>query len=192
MSIKAARGAGHPIGLAEDMGKATLWLCKNNFDGIGVLITELRTKAGPVQYETTANGIVLNGGSTACLAVCGMDGLAARMSDKAILKSVGNPLMLLGVCAITSIAIKSGVKLGDWARLDQGRVEALGDDPPIGEYVLQLLTSDDSELVEDPVEPIEIEEHRWSVLEAMAARTYVPATAESRIAGAGAGLTDND
>lgn len=32
----------------------------------------------------------------------------------------------------------------------------------------------------------------WAVLKALAARTYVPATEESRLRGAGAGLRDND
>ena len=32
----------------------------------------------------------------------------------------------------------------------------------------------------------------WTTLKALAARTYVPATAESRLRGAGAGLRDND
>jgi len=32
----------------------------------------------------------------------------------------------------------------------------------------------------------------WSEIGALAARTYVPASEQSRLAGAGAGLTDND
>ncbi|MCR9127812.1 MAG: DUF3726 domain-containing protein [Rhodobacteraceae bacterium] len=38
----------------------------------------------------------------------------------------------------------------------------------------------------------DVAEAGWDRLEALAARTYVPATAASRAAGAGAGLSDND
>jgi len=38
----------------------------------------------------------------------------------------------------------------------------------------------------------EFSDEVWEFLAALAAKTYVPATEESRLAGAGAGLTDND
>ena len=192
MAVKAARGAGHPFGLAEEMGKAALWLCQNQFDGVGVLTTELRSTSGAVQYETTSEGIALSGASTACLAVCGMDGLAAGMSIGAILTNVNNPLMLLGICAAASVEMQTGVELDNWAKVDQGHIVALGDEPPESDYKLRLYGSDDpvSRGVDDA--QIDIPDHRWSVLEALAARTYVPATTESRASGAGAGLTDND
>ena len=192
MSVKAARGAGHPMGLAEDMARATLWLCQNHFDGIGVLITELRLESGPVQYETSSAGIKLSGASTACLAVCGMDGLAAGLSKSAILENVTNPLMLLGICADASKGLEKRVDVDEWAVLDNGQIISVGDDPKIGDYRLKMSNSTHQGPVSDGIEPTDIPDHRWSVLEALAARTYVPATAESRAAGAGAGLTDND
>jgi len=192
MAIKAARGAGHPTGLAEDMGRATLWLCQNQFDGIGVLIAELRLAAGPVQYETTTTGIKLSGASTACLAVCGMDALAAGLSASALLENVSNPLMLLGVCANASAALDTHVEIGNWAKVDNGQIISLGDEPHMGDYVLTVAISTKEAQPPPSLDPIDIPEHRWSVLEALAARTYVPATASSRASGAGAGLTDND
>lgn len=42
------------------------------------------------------------------------------------------------------------------------------------------------------VGPVEVAAQVWQVLTGCAARTYVPASAASRAAGAGAGLSDND
>jgi len=100
--------------------------------------------------------------------------------------------MLLGICAAASVEMQTGVELDNWAKVDQGHIVALGDEPPESDYKLRLYGSDDpvSRGVDDA--QIDIPDHRWSVLEALAARTYVPATTESRASGAGAGLTDND
>ena len=192
MATKAARGAGHPAGLAEDMGAAVLWLCQNHFDGVGALISELRSEVGPVQYETSKDGIKLSGASTACLAVCGMDGLAAGLSEAAVLVNVSNPLMLLGICANASADLEKRINLGNWAQVERGHILSVGDDPHVGDYVLSVDDGSGEPREARSVEPIDVPDHRWSVLEALAARTYVPATAASRVSGAGAGLTDND
>jgi len=160
MATKAARGAGHPTGLAEEMANAALWLCQN--------------------------------ASTACLAICGMDGLAAGISRQAILTDVRNPLMLLGICATASVEMQTGVELDEWAKVDQGGVISIGDEPPIGDYALRLYESSKAVANTANGDQLDIPDHRWSVLEALAARTYVPASTESRASGAGAGLTDND
>ena len=41
-------------------------------------------------------------------------------------------------------------------------------------------------------ERVEVSPDDWAVLKGLAQRTYVPATKESRLRGAGAGLDDND
>ena len=43
-----------------------------------------------------------------------------------------------------------------------------------------------------PVYEIDVSEDTWGSLQTFAAKSYVPASAASRLAGAGAGLTDND
>ena len=43
-----------------------------------------------------------------------------------------------------------------------------------------------------PPGPVEVDDALWSALDRLAARTYVAATEGSRLAGAGAGTTDND
>ncbi len=43
-----------------------------------------------------------------------------------------------------------------------------------------------------PVARVDVDDALWTRLNTMAQRTYVPATEASRLAGAGAGLTDND
>ena len=191
-AIKAARGAGHPVGLAEDMARAALWLCVNGFDGVGALMAELRSETGAIEYENGRDGLVLKGASTACLAVCAIDALAARMSQKAVLENVSNPLILLGICACGSRELGTKINVGDWAQVTHGEIDHMGSDAHFGAYRLTLSDPDHALKVAEPSGPLEIEDHRWSVLEAMAARTYVPASTESRAKGAGAGLTDND
>lgn len=70
---------------------------------------------------------------------------------------------------------------------DPGVTVGLGaiDDPAI------LAASGEGEPV-PPAEPIAVDEALWRELGRLAARTYVPASATSRLMGAGAGLTDND
>jgi hypothetical protein len=41
-------------------------------------------------------------------------------------------------------------------------------------------------------EPVQVDDAVWAALQKFAARTYVPASEQSRLMGAGAGLLDND
>ncbi len=190
--VKAARGAGHSSGLADDLAAAALWLCQNHFDGIGVLLAELRMEAKQANYQHIGGILQLDGASAGCVAVCAVDGLLSGMVQQAELKSVSNPLMVLGVLGTASHDHNCAIKVDGWAEVNCGQVVSVGDTPPADECVVRLAETRASQKATAAVSQIDIEDHRWSVLEAFAARTYVPATAQSRAAGAGAGLTDND
>lgn len=61
----------------------------------------------------------------------------------------------------------------------------------LGEYSLKIKSR--AEAPTSPkAESIEIDETGWHILSEFAARSYVPESDASRLAGAGAGLTDND
>jgi hypothetical protein len=54
------------------------------------------------------------------------------------------------------------------------------------------VTLSDTTVLTAKCNPATIPQQDWSVWSACAAKTYVPETEASRLAGAGAGLTDND
>ena len=86
------------------------------------------------------------------------------------------------------------VRAQDWSDLATSYLEALP-------FLARATAAGQSILIEiDPKHPgatapvarIDLPDDFASALQALAARTFVPETAASRLAGAGAGLTDND
>lgn len=165
---KAARGAGLPWGLAEEAGFAARWLSAHGFDGAGLLLADLEA-----------------GGQTLSLAVALADAPeAGPIPDAAV------PLLLAPFAALAARRQPCTLTLpsGCYSFATDGAVShvskggalslifglAVGGQPlprntraAVNEAILQRLTE-------------------------LASRTYAPATEASRLAGAGAGISDND
>lgn len=137
MVLKAARGAGMPLGSAERLARAAPALVeKGALDQITPLF-EL-----PFDRAVYENGTV----------------------------SGGHPLQ----AAITWCDLKAaGLEVDLRTEVSKPLLAALYDKNA-------------------PVGPFEVDDAIWSLLARYAARTLVPETEVSRLAGAGAGLTDND
>ncbi len=132
LMLKAARGAGVPLGLAEDLSAAVPFLIRN-----GAL-----TEIVPIFFGAAFTGLVA--------AVADLD---ARECGHA-----------------------GGMPVGDSTDVYAALAAARG-------------LNDDLEAVSGAQD---IPATLWSQLTEFAKRTYVPASEASRLAGAGAGLIDND
>lgn len=147
---KAAIGAGWPLGLAVDLGRAVASACSSGENGAAM---------GRELLEAS-------------------DGLSRFAALSAWLDTAGEA----EIVASENMAIAPALALV--IGRDRGGVFA----PQNGD--LRFSTGDQPQ--QQSPQRAEIEEDDLAALKALAHKTYVPATAESRLAGAGAGLTDND
>ncbi len=209
LSRRAARATGLAWGLAEEAGKAARWLAVRRLPSASLIARHLSRSDGAAYDDLVP---VMEGGRWAarsgklCPLITG-----AALSDRAreivpgksvTLASVAYPLLLsafLGRAAkatghdleirwlglsVRCCPDEISLELGEEAALEAERVTdvtiqaATGN--AAGRPMPRLPTS------------VQVAPEDWAILKALAARTYVPASEESRLRGAGAGLMDTD
>lgn len=149
---KAARGAGWPLGLAEDVA-AAMDFCADPVPALRAIAGYLRQGPGEVLATITT-----------------LDALQAGLIGQADLP---NDPILLALAQMRSHNA-AAVTLDD------------------AHQMLRLHSPPAAEPAKPATGAVEVDDALWSVLAGFAAKTFVPATEASRIAGAGAGLSDND
>lgn len=176
LSKKAARGAGLPWGLAEEAAWSVRWLCTHGLPGPEALALALTSKDGACPLATGA--AMLDAGELA-LPTCLVDVRAPLLilpflsqmtpeGDAWLVSANDITFAVGGLGTDLSGALPERVDL--WL---QGPC-ALPD-------------------MRDPVSRVaHVDKDALASLQALAMRTYAPATELSRAKGAGAGLTDND
>ena len=186
---KAACGAGYPFGVAEDIARAGAALIMAGQDGAATIADILPAEKG-LPFSQTA------------LAGAAHFDCAAGGEDRVTLEAVDAPLLLVG------FALASARQYGCSFRLTSGDIafdvtprgvcEGFSPDYHSGPVSVALLEGqiDVKPLVsgEAPVagEGVEINEAAWPPINKWSMETCVPASEQSRLSGAGAGLTDND
>ena len=199
LAVKAARGVGMPWGLAEEAGFALGWLTRHGAPGIMAICRYLSF------YEAALN----NGNAPSSVTYLGDDGwqcplrLGTALSDGAVTQpanfsGVREPLLLLPFianCADDGAAIQ----------LNMGAIEILV--TPDGftstsAATALLVDQSDCRITPAPKTTAVYPDPTFrvpktaceciAVLTRLAHKTYAPATEASRLAGAGAGLSDND
>lgn len=184
LAQKATRGAGRPVGQAEDAGRAVRWLCAIGHDGAGALDALLRATDG-----------ARAGASESEAGLCPL-ALGGYLSDMGVMPDgplgpVISPLLLVPFLA--DLAGDGGISM-------TGQGVAL-DISPHGVTGAALLA--DAVLISvqytkvAPATPalktrVDVPQDTFASLQTFAARTYAPATEDSRARGAGAGTSDND
>lgn len=189
--LKAARGAGYSWGMAEDVAFATRWLAAHDFDAIGALDRLLA--------DTT-----MEPGSLLCTIGAGTEVADGNIDELPLpVFYVSVPLMLIPFVARFACDVGRPIEM-TWqdARVvivPEGphavRVAADGAiDAGLVNPVMVGLADEDQISEGRRARPggRKVDVDAWARLEAIGARTYVPASDQSRIAGAGAGLSDND
>ncbi len=207
MGKRAARGAGLDWGIAEEAGKAARWLTAHGLPG-PELLAELLTRNEGKSYAELApvsvDGVWEAKSGQLCPLVAG-----AALSDRAAEVAAGRefefgsiafPLLLAPYAACGARSRGAAIELS-WSGV---MLTISPDDGLAVEGDIAAVAARTADYVhcrpagKDTVTPPAGEPGRavdaetWSRLSAFAHRTLAPATEASRLAGAGAGLTDND
>lgn len=206
MGKRAARGAGLSWGLAEEAGKAARWLTARGLPGAEELAEILMRNDG-ADYRDLApastEGVWRAPSGRLCPLVCGA-ALCDRATEIAtgmeiVSGPVAQPLLLApfaaGAAKLTGVTIELS-----WPGLTMTfNSEGFGID---GDDVALTVRSADGVRCRRVRRDVAgtsigasdhaIDAETWSRLDAFAQRTLAPATEASRLAGAGAGLTDTD
>ena len=195
LATKAARGAGMPWGLADETGVAVSWLHAHGIPGLAALCRYLKWRD---------NGIVTQWPDRPAGAACYCPiALGTAYMDGAIpltlaTGTIREPVLMLPFIAKRNTGQPMQVDLGDMSI-------HLSKDGFCSPYLnTALLISQANCTINHATDtaamaPNELTQRVPSyffgcvaVLNEFAKKTYAPATDESRMAGAGAGLNDND
>lgn len=202
---KAAQATGLGWGLAEEAGKAARWLAAFDLPGPEIILAHLQQLAGKDYKEffpADTNDVWQARGDYLCPVVSGA-ALADRASQLLAgkefeLGKVAYPILLVATVGQAARCHKTTFTTS-WADVrvscyENGiRIEGNREDLllPVAESATCRQSSDDNPQQLPSTMAYSIDADIWIAIDALAFKTYAPATAESR-AGAGAGLTDND
>ena len=197
---RAARGAGYSWGLAEEAGKAVRWLCARDLDGCAALARLLGEFNGAREADwtpMTEDDQWRAPSGRLCPLLAG-----AAVSDRANTLQSGN-ISLAALAApvlVIPFAASCARRLQEVVSIDFPHVhiatdgDALSVDGRIPVTVDEMAVAIGGEITapQPRCSRASPAQDTWQVLNRFAHRTYAPATDESRLTGAGAGLSDND
>lgn len=202
LARKAARGAGMSWGLAEDTGRAIRWLEARGFAGAAALAEYLawRDQGGAVARLEVHSGLWRGAGGPLCPIAVGAylsDSAAAGLPGEMTLVSIRAPLLIIPFTAWAARELGRDIKLecGDEDIWLGHRGEAYGagfTGTGEADVSLRLEQVPGDAMRREVTTRCAAERGPLDVLEEFAGRTYAPATEASRLAGAGAGTSDND
>lgn len=203
---RAARGGGFSWGLAEEAGKAARWLSEQELPGSEQLV-ELLTCVDGRPYDELApvldDGIWHAPAGPLCPLICG-PAICDRAAEIASGCDIAfgpmmHPLLLAPYAAAAAKLTGGAVELvwpGVVLTIMAAGIAIDGDRKALTAPCVQHVSCRRSDRTDVPssgsVVGCEVEAEAWRRLSALAHRTFAPATDESRLAGAGAGLTDTD
>ncbi len=214
---RAALGAGLPQGHAEDFGAAAAWLCRHGFAGAELALASLEAwnagETAAVELRCDARGDRLSaaGGRPAAAWSAGpaaADLLRAGAGGcrSLVLARAERPLLVLAVLGLYSAAGGPALALA-WpggralcrdggAALVAGGWRALARTPLADLTAARAGRAPGRPPVRLAPAPLDrgaaVARESWARIAALGRRSLVPASAGSRAAGAGAGLSDKD
>ena len=198
---KAAVGAGFPVGHAVAIAAAGVWLVRRRFPVCEIISRALAVGMRESLAKPDGSGLAFKAARAAADGPAAIDLLLAGGANATItLGDVDEPALLVGLAGVAAKAHGVGV------RLHAADVEvAIGQGTDITPIecslsrdctVIMRLCGDfncgDATGLATRYDPAACGDSGWDRLAALAHKTYVPASDESRLSGAGAGLTDND
>lgn len=201
LAKKAARGAGYPWGIAEETGKAVRWLCAAGVDGCSALAKYLIDCDGddlsvraPKQGNTWTS---IADRLCPLLAGAALSDLADTLHEGDLrLESVAHPILLAPFAGLSAQHLEAPVVL-EWSDAfvaTDGKALVLRGDisASAATVIVRVETGFDHAHWQPKRSRADPDEESLAILNSLAHRTYAPATETSRLAGAGAGLSDND
>ncbi|MCB1405523.1 MAG: DUF3726 domain-containing protein [Rhodobacteraceae bacterium] len=205
LTKKAARGAGMSWGLAEEAGKATRRLQEWGLDGAAALADLLTATDGTARSDLlplAVSGVWTARGGMLCpiaAGACLSDHAAVLAEHPVEMARVAQPMLLIPFAQTIAQQIGRVIDLRwDGVRVQIGTdaVHVAGTEPALCAAVATGVRCSPGQMVTGrklaftaraAITPVTA-----ARLGTFAHRTYAPATDESRLAGAGAGLSDND
>lgn len=202
MAKRAARGAGLDWGMAEEAAWATRWLCRAGLPGVGILADLLTEQARSQKDDFAPKSLQSPWQGTAGVLspLCAgptLSDVAQRLREAPIqLEQVSEPLMMLPFASAAAAQLDHPVSLrwrGGEAVVSRSGLRLIGGRGGESDILVELAERSPmaalQPLSEGRADP---GSDAWAQLGELAHRTYAPATEESRLLGAGAGLSDND
>jgi hypothetical protein len=200
--LKATRGSYMSWGMAEEAGRAVAWLETRQLpasEAAAALVEENDSipmaRLSPV--DPTASSI--KGEGRLCPVLTGAALSDANPTSALEILAVAHPLLLVSFVAQIGEGQSKDFRVS-WAEVEivcgvngltvKGERSALL--KKHASAVKIKYSSDKASAIEERQLRAEVNDNAWELLERYAHRTYVPASEASRLAGAGAGLTDND
>lgn len=205
MSKRAARGAGLSWGLAEEAAKGTRWLCSFGLPGTEMLADLLNLNDGLPAIDlspTSLTGIwhAPSGRLSPLIAGAALSDCAVQLQGAGRVEMINVSLPLLLVPFVGGAALRLGVPVAvEWDDVcltsdgRQLRVQGTSKSLEVRQ-ASKVVVSTPADLT-GQMEPGlrgNVSKDSWAQLGSFAHRTYAPATEDSRLRGAGAGLNDND
>ncbi|MEJ8562052.1 DUF3726 domain-containing protein [Yoonia sp. GPGPB17] len=163
MVQKAARGAGFPVGQAEDLGRIAAFLAGTG-GSIAPVTAALQEPVSAVDVRWQDDRIEVAQGPAILIGPIVRDAFAMGCTTAVLADTAHAPL-------VSACLAQSGI-----AQKWDGCT----------------VTPSDTTVLKPACKAVTIPTDDWQIWQGLAAKTYVPETASSRLAGAGAGLTDND
>ncbi|MCL6284782.1 DUF3726 domain-containing protein [Ruegeria sp. 2012CJ41-6] len=199
LSKRATRGGGYSWGLAEEAAKATRWLCAQGLDG-GAVLAELLEQGFAVSLQDHAladpNG-PWQGNAALCPLLAGvtLSDCADRLAQGPVeMRHVAQPALILPFAAHAARRLEQVVTVtsGDWTATTDGTALSAPDHAPEHAALLRVEAGGTPSTPRAHHSRATPAPETQEVLNRFAHRIYAPATEESRLLGAGAGLSDND
>lgn len=207
MGKRAARGAGLSWGLAEEAGKAARWLAERGEPGADMLAGRLADIDG-VAYGDLApadhDGVWSAPRGVLCPLVAGpmLSDRAGDIAagDELVFATTADPAFLAPYAAAVAKQTGRAVTLrwdGVAVTVTAGGLTVDGPRDRLHVAVTEKVTCAPAATAPAPsssgrTQRRPVDADAWRRLDAFAQRTFAPATEASRLAGAGAGLEDND
>ena len=204
---KAFRGGGYSWGEAEEAGKAAVWLCHHDIAVLNRfldLLGSTNEQSVNVKRPIISHGHFQAKGGELCpiLAGCMIADRARGLhaGETIALQDVRAPVLLFPFVSAAAEMGNRSISLnwpgchadfsGDGFELS----EQTGLAAPFADVEIKISHAESTFRARTPIQtkPIHVDEEIWSALHEFAAKTYVPASDRSRLAGAGAGLSDQD
>ncbi len=198
---KAARGAGLPTGHANAIATASVWLARRQFPVCEIVSRAVLGGMSASDVDRGSNAINFRNARSAVDGPAAIDlAIAADTGTDIMLQQLDEPALLLGLAGDAADAHQIGFTIS-------GGEQAYEVGPRAGISPGHFMLTSGSDVVLSAIanttagsaagyatryDPAAVGDAGWDDLTALAAKTYVPASDQSRLKGAGAGLTDND
>ena len=201
---KASLAIGFDHDRATDIGAAAVWLARHGQDGCGAAEAMLAATdtAIPPQIIIDKDQLMLASPRLAVEGIAALDWLIAHsVQGSVVMTDVAHGLLLLGLLGMAAgqyhcafDVLVDGMDHGARVTMTGYSDWGIMSDHPVPNMTITCLPDfiEDTLLKPDHQDDLIVADAIWDRLSALAYKTYVPSSEESRLSGAGAGLNDND